>query len=104
MANNPGASPFPPQGTVKPFGDIGGTIDERLTATGFAVTNAQNQLDTALQRVGMTRSYQGEDSHGNLRVAIELYTRAVAHHEMLRILSTEDFFVAMARSAGAVKA
>lgn len=92
---------YPPGVKVNAFGDAAGTIEERVTASGYAVTNARNQLDTALQRVGMTHSYTGEDSHGNLKSAIETYTRAVAYHEMLRILSTEDFFVAMSRSAGA---
>jgi hypothetical protein len=86
---------------VNPFGDANSSdIFERIKAASCAVTTTQGQLNTAVALVGMSRSHQGQDPQMQLQYAIEAYARAVARHEMLTILSTEDFFVAMARSAG----
>jgi hypothetical protein len=45
----------------------------------------------------------GDNPHPMLVNAIEEHARNCARLEMLKILSTEDFFVAMSRSAGALK-
>jgi hypothetical protein len=86
-----------------PFGDANSEdIDERIKAASCAVTTAQGQLNTTIALVGMSKSYQGQDPQMQLQTAIEAYARAVARHEMLTILRSEDFFLAMTRSAGFV--
>jgi arginine repressor len=86
-----------------PFGDASGSFSDRVLAAAHAVTAAQSTLSQAIDKVGMTRTYVGDDSQSQLRTAIEQYSRAVARHEMLSILQSEDFYVLMARSAGAAQ-
>lgn len=74
----------------------------RVFKASMNVTNSQGMLMSAIRKVGMVASpHVGADPHIELLIAIEQYARAVARHEMLAILSTEDFFLAITHSAGA---
>lgn len=79
------------------------SFEERLTGARYERDAAQSQLDAAVRNVGMTRHYYGQDPHQELMGAIQRYVDATAHFRMLEILATEDFFVALARSAGALQ-
>lgn len=79
------------------------TLDQRIQSATYVRDSAWGQLDISVKAIGMTRAYYGQDPQQELMVAIQRYVEAVARLEVLNILSTEDFFVAMARSAGALQ-
>jgi len=77
-------------------------LDAMLATAHFQCDEARNGLDVILKQIGMTRSFYGQDVHQDLHYALQRYVTAEARRTMLEILSTEDFFVAMSRSAGRV--
>lgn len=86
-----------------PVGDHSVSMDQRLVAARLEMDRARAALAPQIQKIGMTHTYVGEDSNGSLGLLLDAYTKAVARATMLEILSSEDFFVAMSRSAGALK-
>jgi hypothetical protein len=79
------------------------TLEQRIVSTDLDRQGSLGRLIAAVDQVGMTRKYMGDNPHPMLVNAIEEHARNCARLEMLKILSTEDFFVAMSRSAGALK-
>lgn len=77
-------------------------LDARLANARAEYSTAMTNLDIALNSIGMTRSYTGHDPKEQVKNAISAIARTAARVEMLEILSTEDFFLAMTRSAGSV--
>lgn len=84
-----------------PFNPDPNDIVSRMAVASGVVMTAQGTLANAIESIGFSRKYVGHEPAADLRLAIENYARAVARHEMLVILSSQDFFLAMARSAGA---
>lgn len=66
---------------------------------------ARSSLSIAVGRVGMTQENQWSTSNGqqSLRALIESYVKAEAQAVVLQILKSEDFYIAMTRSAGAME-
>lgn len=76
------------------------SLEDRLSGAQYELQTATDSILTSIKLIGMTRSYGSQDPNSDLFFAIERFAKAMARHEMLHILSTEDFFVAMSRSAG----
>lgn len=66
---------------------------------------ARSSLRMAVGRVGMTRENQWSASSEQqmLMSSIETYVKAEAQAVVLQILKSEDFYIAMTRSAGAME-
>lgn len=79
------------------------TLEQRIFSADLDRQGSLGRLTAAVDQVGMTRKYVGDHPHPMLVNAIEEHARNCARLEMFKILSTEDFFVAMSRSAGALK-
>lgn len=80
---------------MKSFEDLKGEAERNESA-------ARISLVGHISRIGMTPSFTGDSNpQANLADAIQIYVRAAAQLEVLRVLETEDFYVAMSRSAGA---
>jgi hypothetical protein len=78
------------------------TLEQRQLLAEHDCKDAHNKLMDACDLIAMPRSHADANPHGQLAAAIEVYARAAARAEMIKILSSEDFFLAMANSASKV--
>ena len=67
--------------------------------------SARGSLSMAVGRIGMTRENQWSTSseQQSLMALIESYVKAEAQAAVLQILKSEDFYIAMTRSAGVME-
>jgi hypothetical protein len=75
-------------------------LKERIDAAEAEVANASQHLSSWCMCLGMSGNTGYSSPQSELWQAIMEYARAAARLEMLRILSNEDFFLAVSHSAG----
>lgn len=80
------------------------SLEFRKIAAQNDVFSAQSTLATAIIKIGMSNGINnyGQSPHTELASAIEAYVTAKVKAECLRILGSEDFYLAMAHSASKV--
>jgi hypothetical protein len=100
-------SVFPHGLTGHPAADVytvpePGTLQHKLEIARFDRQQQQGQLFTKIANVGMSAPQfsGGNQQQAELCTVLENYVNAAARVVVLEMLSSEDFFVALAHSAG----
>ena len=80
------------------------TFDETVSRAYLARNGAHGLLNAAANQIGMTQESQWSvaNQQQSLMGLIEAYVKAEAKVQVLEILKSEDFYIAMSRSAAAV--
>lgn len=81
------------------------TLDEMKQSAWSEREMAKVPLNQLVKVIGMIGQFPGSTDHpqGQLMTTLETYIRAAARYEVLEILKSEDFYIAMTRSAGAME-
>jgi Tfp pilus assembly major pilin PilA len=77
------------------------SIEQKLVWAENEAIQCRYSLRDAMRQIATVPAFAGQDVQANIEQAITDCVRAAARAELLRILSTEDFFHLMATSAGA---